>query len=203
MTDHDHEARPDVRELVHQHDEAGHAHGGTGKYWAVFIALCVLTGFSFMTYFDFWHNAIPVQVSRAFMMAVSCTKALLVMAFFMHLLWEANWKYVLTIPAGMMSIFLILMLVPDVGCRYGTYTKDRLIHAADPRTSHGEHNGHGGAHPDPLERGRTDGDDDNVDAHPEGTAHPEDETDGDGDAAAEPAINAEVEGSPDGDSRRP
>jgi cytochrome c oxidase subunit 4 len=172
--DSEHEARPDPRELVHQHDEPGHhhGHGGTGKYWVVFLALCVLTGFSFMTYFPFWHNTIPEPVSRAFMMAVSCTKALLVMSFFMHLLWEANWKYVLTIPAGMMSIFLMLMLVPDVGCRYPSYSKDRLIHAADPRTGghgHGdEHSNHGGAHPDPLDRGRTDRG--RADDHPEDEA---------------------------------
>ena len=34
----------------------------------------------------------------AFMMAVSCTKAMLVILFFMHVKYEANWKYVLTIP---------------------------------------------------------------------------------------------------------
>ena len=51
------------------------------------------------------------------MMAVSCVKTMLVVLFFMHLLWEANWKYVLTIPAAMMSLFLVIMLVPDVGCR--------------------------------------------------------------------------------------
>ena len=32
------------------------------------------------------------------MMAVSCTKAMLVILFFMHVKYEANWKYVLTIP---------------------------------------------------------------------------------------------------------
>ena len=40
------------------------------------------------------------QVGWAFMMAVSCTKAMLVILFFMHVKYEANWKYVLTIPAG-------------------------------------------------------------------------------------------------------
>lgn len=121
-------------------DDPGHHdgdHGGTGKYWMVFIALCVLTTASFLTFFDFWNENIPPNVSRTFMMAVSCTKAFLVMAFFMHLIWEANWKYVLTIPAGMMSIFLMLMLVPDIGCRYPHYSYDRLIHSADPGT--GEH----------------------------------------------------------------
>jgi cytochrome c oxidase subunit 4 len=133
------------------HDES-HGHGGSGKYIVVFIVLCILTGFSFLTYFPFWYESVPIQVSRTFMMAVSCTKALLVMAFFMHLIWEANWKYVLTIPAGMMSIFLILMLVPDVGCRYPKYTKERLIHAADPNSaeaahgSHDEHDAQGEGH---------------------------------------------------------
>ena len=58
---------------------------------------------SFLTYFDFWREHVPVEVSRAFMMAVSCTKAMLVIMFFMHLKWEANWKWVLTVPASVMS----------------------------------------------------------------------------------------------------
>ena len=93
------------------------SHGGIGKYLVVFVALCVLTMCSFLTYFDFWREHVPTQASRALMMAVSCTKAMLVIMFFMHLLWEANWKWVLTIPATFMSIFLMLMLVPDVGRR--------------------------------------------------------------------------------------
>ena len=40
------------------------------------------------------------------------------MLFFMHLKYEANWKYVLTIPASIMAIFLILALVPDVKWRF-------------------------------------------------------------------------------------
>jgi cytochrome c oxidase subunit 4 len=70
------------------------------------------------------------------MMAVSCTKAMLVIMFFMHLLWEANWKWVLTIPASFMSVFLMLMLVPDVGWRqnngYAHYSEERLLFAPDP-----------------------------------------------------------------------
>jgi cytochrome c oxidase subunit 4 len=54
----------------------------------------------------------------------------------MHLLWEANWKWVLTIPASFMSIFLMLMLVPDIGWRqnngYARYSTERLLYAADP-----------------------------------------------------------------------
>ena len=92
-------------------------HGGLAKYVYVFIALCVLTGCSFFTYSSYWPWHDQPQVGWTFMMAVSCTKAMLVILFFMHVKYEANWKYVLTIPAGFMSIFLILMLVPDVGMR--------------------------------------------------------------------------------------
>jgi cytochrome c oxidase subunit 4 len=116
------------------HDDA--SHGGIGKYLVVFVALCVLTMCSFLTYFDFWREHVSTHASRALMMAVSCTKAMLVIMFFMHLLWEANWKWVLTIPASFMSIFLMLMLVPDVGMRqnngYAHYSEERLLYAPDP-----------------------------------------------------------------------
>jgi cytochrome c oxidase subunit 4 len=119
------------------HDDGDHAdHGGIGKYLLVFVALCALTMCSFLTYFDFWREHVSTHASRALMMAVSCTKAMLVIMFFMHLLWEANWKWVLTIPASFMSVFLMLMLVPDVGMRqnngYSHYSWDRRLFAADP-----------------------------------------------------------------------
>ena len=68
------------------------------------------------------------------MMAVSCTKAMLVILFFMHVKYEANWKYVLTIPAAFMSIFLILALVPDVGLRgHWASPKSAEQYMAEPR----------------------------------------------------------------------
>lgn len=149
----------DVPDDPDHHDDD---HGGNGKYIMVFLALCVLTTASFLTFFDFWNENVPKYVSHTFMMAVSCTKAFLVMAFFMHLIWEANWKYVLTIPAGMMSVFLMLMLVPDIGCRYQDYTYERLIHAADPGSgAHAADHAHGdGEHDrDGHEDGHHDGDD--------------------------------------------
>ena len=115
-------------------DDHDHDHGGVGKYLMVFAALCVLTGASFFTYSPYW--PFGKHVAWAFMMAVSCTKAMLVIMFFMHLLWEANWKWVLTIPASMMSVFLLLMLVPDVGMRqdngWAWYSRDRWRFAANP-----------------------------------------------------------------------
>ena len=118
------------------HDGDDHDHGGVGKYLIVFAALCVLTGAVVLHVLRATGRSRRKHVAWAFMMAVSCTKAMLVIMFFMHLLWEANWKWVLTIPASFMSIFLMLMLVPDIGWRqnngFARYSSDRLLFAADP-----------------------------------------------------------------------
>ena len=91
-------AAPEMSSNPHETVHDDHDHGGIGKYIVVFVALCILTLCSFLTYFDFWDQRVPDNISRIFMMAVSCTKAMLVILFFMHLLWEANWKYVLPFP---------------------------------------------------------------------------------------------------------
>ena len=137
-----------MSETNHEHgdqshqDEEGHGHESEiGKYLMVFVCLCILTGASFFTYSSYWPFRDTPSVGWAFMMAVSCTKALLVILFFMHLLWEANWKYVLTVPATFMSLFLVLMLIPDVGLRMRHASRERLLHAADPRLEHSDTHG--------------------------------------------------------------
>jgi cytochrome c oxidase subunit 4 len=118
-------------------DEHAHAHGpgGVGKYVLVFIALLVLTGISFAVGNSATLRENAPGVMWAAMMAVSCAKAMLVILFFMHMLWEANWKYVLTIPASMMSIFLLLMLIPDIGRRTSRYADERWLYAAQPQSN--------------------------------------------------------------------
>lgn len=123
---------------LHSHDaHGGHAahehHGGNAKYIYVFFALCFLTTLSFLTYSHWWREHFSVAESRMLMMAVSCTKALLVIMCFMHLWWEANWKFVLTIPAAFMSVFLLLMLVPDVGLRLHHASEERQFQMAQPK----------------------------------------------------------------------
>ena len=126
----------------HAHDDhGGHAHadhGGIAKYIYVFLALCFLTTMSFFTYSRYWPWHDTPAIGRMFMTAVSCTKAMLVILFFMHVKYEANWKYVLTIPASIMSVFLCLALVPDIGARMnglfgyqGKYSDERKQHVAD------------------------------------------------------------------------
>jgi len=116
---------------AHGHD----SHDGIAKYIYVFVALCFLTGASFFTYSSAWPFHNEPKIGWAFMMAVSCTKAMLVVLFFMHVKYEANWKYVLTIPAAFMSIFLILALVPDVGLRGHWISEERAQYMAEPRAA--------------------------------------------------------------------
>ncbi|HTU27072.1 MAG TPA: cytochrome C oxidase subunit IV family protein [Pirellulales bacterium] len=135
MTDHGHTSGGSHGHgLPHAHGSAhdGHDHGGIAKYIYVFIALCVLTGCSFFTYSSAWPFHHKPEIGWAFMMAVSCTKALLVILFFMHVKYEANWKYVLTIPAACMSIFLVCALVPDVGLRNRSASQEALSYMAAP-----------------------------------------------------------------------
>jgi cytochrome c oxidase subunit 4 len=114
---------------AHEHHED---HGSLSTYIAVFGALLVLTAISFAVgNWGYMKERAP-GVIWAFMMAVSVAKALLVILFFMHLKWEANWKYVLTIPCCIMSVFLVLMLVPDIGRRTRYYTEERWTHATEP-----------------------------------------------------------------------
>ncbi|HUG70058.1 MAG TPA: cytochrome C oxidase subunit IV family protein [Pirellulaceae bacterium] len=115
----------------HPDGDHEHGHGGLGKYLAVGAALGFLTAISFLAGSNETIMSTP-QLGWTIMIAVSCCKALLVMLFFMHLIWEANWKYVLTIPASIMSLFLMLMLVPDIGLRVRNYSEERLLHAAKP-----------------------------------------------------------------------
>ncbi len=119
---------------VHGHAEgAHHPPDGVAKYVYVAIALVILTSFSYATHLPFWSTLVgdSVAVKRIWMMGVSCTKAMLVILFFMHLKWEANWKWVMTIPASMMSMLLIFALVPDIGRRMTYASHERLTYAAE------------------------------------------------------------------------
>lgn len=126
----------------HTNSHDAHAdHGGLAKYIYVFIALCVLTMASFWTASDIpvrWPFHDQPAVGWAFMFAVACSKAMLVILFFMHVKYEASWKYVLTVPPAIMAVFLILALVPDIGRRNflglgGRRVSDeRLMHMAVP-----------------------------------------------------------------------
>lgn len=122
----DHEAH-EAHDTDGEHDEH---HGNMRTFVGVFIILCFLTGCSFLCANLPFIMRTPA-VGWAIMLSISCGKAMLVITFFMHLLWESNWKFVLTIPASMMSVFLVVMLIPDIGLRTRHYTESRWRYAPE------------------------------------------------------------------------
>ena len=162
---HDHGHNDQHGDDGHAHDAGGH--GGVGKYITVFFALCGLTAIS--VYVGSFMPGLRVSapgIMWGAMMAVSCAKASLVILFFMHLKWEANWKYVLTVPASIMSVFLMLMLIPDIGLRTRWYAEERWLYAPPPVE---KHEGHEVAH---EEEGKSTGDEGNIfDKKTKGSKH--------------------------------
>ncbi len=92
-------------------------------FLVVFAFLVVLTGLSF------WIANSAIMENRilgwSVMIGISVCKAMLVVAFFMHLWWEQSWKYALTIPTLFMGCMLVLLLVPDIGMRTDHYPRSR------------------------------------------------------------------------------
>lgn len=108
------------------------------NYLAVFIALCVFTVISAVS--DIVQDVFPSRaVLIVVVLAVSCAKAMCVMAFFMHLKFEGNWKYLLLAPTTILAIGIPLALLPDIGMHYYYQTAPQgdvqvvgeLEHAAD------------------------------------------------------------------------
>ena len=89
------------------HDDSHKSHNGV--FITVFVMLCVLTGLSFWIANS--HLMDNKYVGWGSMMAVSAAKAMLVILFFMHLWWEKTWKYVLTVPAFIMGVLLVMLLL--------------------------------------------------------------------------------------------
>jgi cytochrome c oxidase subunit IV len=134
-------------------DEVLHHPDHFWLYMRVFAALIVLTGCSFFAFSPLWPFHDTPWIGKAFMFTVSCCKAFLVIAFFMHMRWEANWKYVLTIPTSIMAIFLMIMLTPDILFRTLKFAEERLQFDAQAVAAHphSEEHGpasHGGGHTD-------------------------------------------------------
>jgi cytochrome c oxidase subunit 4 len=104
-----------------------HSVNQNGIFVAVFLMLCALTGLSFWVANS--HLMDNRMVGWGAMMSVSIAKAMLVILFFMHLWWERAWKYVMTVPAFIMGVLLVILLIPDVGFRTETYSDERRVNA--------------------------------------------------------------------------
>jgi cytochrome c oxidase subunit 4 len=127
-------------------DEVLHHPNHFALYMYVFAALVALTACSFFAFSPLWPFHDTPWIGRVFMFTVSCCKAMLVISFFMHLRWEANWKYVLTIPTSIMAIFLMIMLTPDIGFRWLRLSEERKQFDAESAAAHPHDEPHGPAH---------------------------------------------------------
>jgi len=89
------------------HDAHGKAHFNP---WTVLVALVVLTGISYLSEVV----AIAPPFANLIIYGVAISKALCVLAFFMHLKYESGWKWVLVVPPVVMAILMVFALVPDI-----------------------------------------------------------------------------------------
>ncbi len=114
---------------IENHEHSTH----TPTFIVVFLLLCGLTAVSFWIASSSMMTE-SVNLARGCLIAVSAGKAMLVITFFMHLWWEKRWKYVLTVPALILAVVMVLLLIPDIGLRGDTYSTQRKLHAPIPNS---------------------------------------------------------------------
>jgi caa(3)-type oxidase subunit IV len=106
------------------HAAESHADAHVKEYLIVFGALSVFTAISFVVY-----ELFPPRSTAAFLiiLAVAVCKALLVAAFFMHLI--ADWKkvYMMIVPALILGPMLMMVLLPDIVLLNRPGTPVRLV----------------------------------------------------------------------------
>lgn len=78
--------------------------------WTILVVLVVLTAVSYLSEVI----AVAPPLGTWLIYGVAVSKALCVLAFFMHLKYESGWKWVLIVPPVIMAILLVLALVPDI-----------------------------------------------------------------------------------------
>ena len=108
-------------------------HGGHHvNYFAIFGVLCFCTIMSVL--FD-WISLENKLVLIVLVLGVAVAKALFVMAYFMHLKFEGNWKFLLLSPTVILALGIPLALYPDIGVHYYTVTTPQVQQTL-------EHDGH-------------------------------------------------------------
>jgi caa(3)-type oxidase subunit IV len=79
-------------------------------YIAVFIALSVCTGLSFLANMIFGQG----HTSMVIIMVVAVVKATLVAMIFMHLKFDWSKLYCIVIPVCAMAVMIVIVLLPDI-----------------------------------------------------------------------------------------
>lgn len=105
------------------HDE----HHPYVNYWMIFVALCLLTGVSWLAdKMGDWNLLHKGTLLTFIVLAVACAKAMFVMLYFMHLKFEGKWKFVLLAPTMVLALAIPAALMPDIGSHYYDYEVPQL-----------------------------------------------------------------------------
>lgn len=109
---HPHAAEP------HAAPASGEAHGHAGPssraYLVVFGALIVFTLISFVVNSVVRAGHLAPHTGFAIILGVAVCKAVLVGAYFMHLILDWGRFYFIIIPVGILGALLVVVLLPDI-----------------------------------------------------------------------------------------
>ena len=119
-----------------------HAEQHRAPYFFIFMVLCVLTGMSVLfDVVDIRGRTILGMNGTVLLiflvLAVASAKALCVMAFFMHLKWEGNWKFLLLAPTTILAMGIPLALLPDIGVHYYPVDVPQVHYEINDAPAHG------------------------------------------------------------------
>ncbi len=98
-------------------------HDHTRTYLRVFIALLVLTVLEYLYARLFSDRGFTMLVTG--LVGLAAIKAILVGLFFMHLVFEGRWKYLILMPTAFLVIVLVSGLYPDMGLDAKRFGPDR------------------------------------------------------------------------------
>lgn len=107
-----HDSSPEPTSAVDPVTDIDTATSHTGRYLAVLVVMCSLVGVS-LWLLSAGGPIESVALRRTVLLGISTAQASLVLLFLMHLWYEAVWKYVMTIPAVILALVLVLVLLPD------------------------------------------------------------------------------------------
>ncbi|MES2788420.1 MAG: cytochrome C oxidase subunit IV family protein [Planctomycetota bacterium] len=119
-------------------DEHEHEHHKV-NYTAIFGLLCVCTLLSI--FLDLGKDSISKGTLIVLILSVALCKATFVLLYFMHIKFEAAWKYVLLAPTGVLACALPFALAPDIAFHYYNVLVPQGLVAAQDHDAHGDAHG--------------------------------------------------------------
>jgi cytochrome c oxidase subunit 4 len=100
---------PVTAEMAEELEVESHA-----PYIRVWAILAILTAIEYFYALIFKDHFLVLVLG---LVSLACIKAGMVGWYFMHLKFEKPWVYILIVPAGVMAVFLTLMLYPDMAMK--------------------------------------------------------------------------------------